>query len=296
MEEELSSHCRLQHQNVIDVVGYVYFQEQIGFVEVFYPFGNLKNLLLDEKIVIAPLLQLQICTEMAKGVAFLHEIFDEKIIAHGNLKPENILINDSLQAKVGGMENTIFRSYNSILTFLDSKTPEEQIYVPPEFLKKSFVKSDWKKFDSYSVGMIMHMVLTRQKPCLSSTVAKCLETLKDGRHLDIHPITQEKYELNQKHRHDDAQTILFLENQMKTCWEEDSYTRPLVSDLKRHLQERLDKYDKSVLTLHAEDALKNVSKKKVPSSQSSKISLQQLLQKKGKCLKPCKIASIFLYC
>ena len=279
---EIDALYELRHKNLVEIIGHVHFYEHFGLVSRYYELGNLKRILLNDDIDIAPLLQLQICSEMAEGVAFLHESLSDKKLAHGNLRPENVLVAlNSLQIKVGGFEESFLSSFKSFISTLDSKCPEEKIYVPSEFLKNG--PKDIRKFDSYSLGMIMHMILTRQMPCGPNEALKCLENLKKGQRLDINRITQIKSKLKQKRRYDDAFNIQFLEDHMKMCWEEDAYTRPLVKALSLTLQERLHKYNLSVLKSHAEDALSNLTKKALSTdpSRTTTISMDLILSKPG---------------
>jgi len=72
------------------------------------PGGCLGDLLLskineDQFLVpkISSLLRLRFCSDISRGVAYLHQAFFERRIVHGDLKPSNILLSSDLKCKVG---------------------------------------------------------------------------------------------------------------------------------------------------------------------------------------------------
>ncbi|CAK8681975.1 unnamed protein product [Clavelina lepadiformis] len=77
----------------------------------YFPAGNLKVILLDEDIVLGPLLRARFGAEIANGLAFIHNLFDDKRLLHGDIKPENILLTEDLHCKIGDFGTAQLSNY-----------------------------------------------------------------------------------------------------------------------------------------------------------------------------------------
>ncbi|CUA68736.1 Leucine-rich repeat receptor-like protein kinase PXC2 [Rhizoctonia solani] len=78
------SKCR--HPNVHEFLGFVVFYDRIGMVSTWESNGNIRNYLQCEDLSVTD--RLRLCTEISKGVSYLHQAG----IVHGDIKGNNVLI------------------------------------------------------------------------------------------------------------------------------------------------------------------------------------------------------------
>ncbi|GMH10843.1 hypothetical protein Nepgr_012684 [Nepenthes gracilis] len=101
----------------------------------------------------------------AKGLAYLHEDCDVKII-HCDIKPENVLLDDHFQAKVSdfGLAKLMNREQSQVFTTLRGTRG----YLAPEWITNYAIS---EKSDVYSYGMVLLEIIGGRKnydPMLSS--------------------------------------------------------------------------------------------------------------------------------
>ncbi|EEC79423.1 hypothetical protein OsI_20395 [Oryza sativa Indica Group] len=152
--KQLRSEIRLlsgvRHRNLVRIIGYCYEQgfcctpDEIMLVNEFVSNGTLKQKLTDwEK-------RLEIALGSAKGLVYLHE-HAHGVIIHRDVKPENILLDEDLNAKVAdfGLSKLVASTENAPPTELIMGT---NAYMEPEY-KRTGRLSD--KIDVYSFGIVM---------------------------------------------------------------------------------------------------------------------------------------------
>uniref|UniRef100_A0A7N2R9B7 non-specific serine/threonine protein kinase n=2 Tax=Quercus lobata TaxID=97700 RepID=A0A7N2R9B7_QUELO len=98
----------------------------------------------------------KIILDIAKGLAYLHEDCNKKI-AHLDVKPENILLDENFNAKVAdfGLSKLIDRDQSQVVTIMRG-TPG---YLAPEWLSSIITK----KVDVYSFGVVLLEILCRRR-------------------------------------------------------------------------------------------------------------------------------------
>ncbi|XP_022775885.1 G-type lectin S-receptor-like serine/threonine-protein kinase SD2-5 [Durio zibethinus] len=98
----------------------------------------------------------KIILDIAKGLAYLHEDCNQKII-HLDIKPQNILLDENFNAKVSdfGLSKLIGRDQSQVITTMRG-TPG---YMAPEWLS-SFIT---EKADVYSFGIVVLEILCGRK-------------------------------------------------------------------------------------------------------------------------------------
>lgn len=98
----------------------------------------------------------KIILDIAKGLAYLHE--DCKMrIAHLDIKPQNILLDDNFDAKLSdfGMARLIDRNQNQVIT----QVRGTRGYMAPEWLTKKITE----KVDVYSFGVVILEIICGRK-------------------------------------------------------------------------------------------------------------------------------------
>ncbi|KAL8506027.1 hypothetical protein ACS0TY_017037 [Phlomoides rotata] len=114
----------------------------------------------------------KIILDIAKGLAYLHEECLQKII-HLDIKPQNILLDEHFNAKLGdfGLSKLIDRNQSKVVTTMRG-TPG---YLAPEWLKSAITE----KVDVYSFGVVILEIVCGRKIFEQTLV-------EEERHLQTH--------------------------------------------------------------------------------------------------------------
>ncbi|KAM7279896.1 hypothetical protein ACFE04_007030 [Oxalis oulophora] len=157
-QQEVHVLGRLQHPHLVTLLGAC--PDAWSLVYEYLPNGSLKDHLF-RKNNFSPLpwqIRVRMILEISSAVCFLHSSKPEKVI-HGNLKPENILLDAELHCKICDFgicrlitENTLGRPY-----FCQSTGP----YTDPEFNRIGVMTP---KSDIYSFGVIILQLVTGRPP------------------------------------------------------------------------------------------------------------------------------------
>ncbi|KAF4377282.1 hypothetical protein F8388_012383 [Cannabis sativa] len=102
-------------------------------------------------------IRFNIAVGTAKGLAYLHEDCDSKII-HCDIKPENVLLDDNYQAKVSdfGLAKLMTREQSHVFTTLRGTRG----YLAPEWITNYAIS---EKSDVYSYGMLLLEIIGGRK-------------------------------------------------------------------------------------------------------------------------------------
>ncbi|XP_027163014.1 G-type lectin S-receptor-like serine/threonine-protein kinase SD2-5 [Coffea eugenioides] len=105
----------------------------------------------------------KIISDIAKGLAYLHEDCSQRII-HFDIKPQNILLDENFNAKVAdfGLSKLIEKDQSRVVTRMRG-TPG---YLAPEWLSSTVTE----KVDVYSFGIVMLEILCGRKNFDSSKI------------------------------------------------------------------------------------------------------------------------------
>lgn len=104
--------------------------------------------------------RVEIALGAARGLAYLHGGCDHKII-HCDVKPENILLNEQLQAKISdfGMSKLLSPEQSAFFTNMRGTRG----YLAPEWLTNSSISD---RTDVYSFGMVLLEIVRGRKNCV----------------------------------------------------------------------------------------------------------------------------------
>ncbi|GKA18942.1 protein kinase, ATP binding site-containing protein [Tanacetum coccineum] len=145
----------LYHENIIP-----FYSEDVYIKNAII--GTLNNYLQEEKRCNFTWAQrLKACLGVAKGLSYLHSgVGDHGRVIHGSVRSHSILLNENLEAKIGGL-------YGSVLLRVNQPLPE--IYRPRKLNSLSscstdpvYLESDILNIESdiYSYGILMFEILT----------------------------------------------------------------------------------------------------------------------------------------
>ncbi|XP_043702090.1 calcium/calmodulin-regulated receptor-like kinase 2 [Telopea speciosissima] len=148
---------RLHHRNLVNLVGYCVDKGQHMLLYEFMSNGSLENLLYSEgEQVLSWDERLQIALDISHGIEYLHDGAVPPVI-HRDLKSANILLDQSMRAKVadfGLSKEEAFDGRNSGLKGTYG-------YIDPEYISSNKFT---KKSDLYSLGIILFELITAIHP------------------------------------------------------------------------------------------------------------------------------------
>ena len=171
VEDEMTLLQNAQHPNICPLFGWTKWRNHMALIMKYELGGNLKQLIQNRKINLFPFLLLRMANELASAIAFIHNLFFDQRIVHGDVKPENVLLTSDvhcLLADFGCSEISIHTgmttpTVNSATCQRKNKAFTE-IYAAPERLKDPSVPLR-KSQDTYSFGMLLYVLLTQKAIC-----------------------------------------------------------------------------------------------------------------------------------
>ena len=162
-----------KHDNIIRIMGKVEWGNYYGIILELLLWGNLEDLLnAGEKIEnelrpipISMKLRCRFFFELANALQHLH-CFSEGPYKHGDVKPENVLLNHILKIKLADFGSAEGPS----ITTSHKNTQHTPLYTAPEFFNERH-KPKTTEMDVYSYGVSGHEILTRKKVFSGNAVA-----------------------------------------------------------------------------------------------------------------------------
>ncbi|KAG6556796.1 hypothetical protein Mapa_001742 [Marchantia paleacea] len=160
---------RVHHKYLVSLVGYCEDSNQQILIYVYMPNGSLGDHLHHKKPGKKPLSwrkRLEIALNAAQGLDYLHTFCSPPII-HRDVKPNNILLDENLNAKVAdfGMSKSEFEGSQ---TGISTAVKGTLGYLDPEY--SSGRQRLNQKSDVYSFGVVLLELITGKKPTSSQPV------------------------------------------------------------------------------------------------------------------------------
>uniref|UniRef100_A0A0E0B985 Receptor-like serine/threonine-protein kinase n=1 Tax=Oryza glumipatula TaxID=40148 RepID=A0A0E0B985_9ORYZ len=173
---EVDSIGMIQHINLVKLIGLCCEGDKKLLVYEYMPNGSLDvQLFKDNDKLLDWNLRYQIAIGVARGLAYLHDSCRDCII-HCDIKPENILLNESFVPKIAdfGMAKILGREFSHALTTMRGTIG----YLAPEWISGTVVTA---KVDVYSYGMVLFEILSGRRNSSQ-------EYFKDGDHSAYFPM------------------------------------------------------------------------------------------------------------
>ncbi|KAM1507520.1 hypothetical protein TB2_016588 [Malus domestica] len=203
-QSEVDIISRVHHKHLVSLVGYCTTGVDRLLVYEFVPNNTLEFHLHGEgQPVLEWEIRLRIATGSAKGLAYLHEDCNPKII-HRDIKASNILLDHNFEAKVSdfGLAKS-FSDTNTHMTHFSTRVVGTFGYLAPEYASSGKVTD---KSDVYSYGVVLLELITGRRPISTSESIRnkglvqwarplLTQALEDG---DFDALTDPRLEKNYK--------------------------------------------------------------------------------------------------
>ncbi|GLT45901.1 hypothetical protein SLA2020_197000 [Shorea laevis] len=161
---EVGTIGRTYHINLVRLYGFCYDQEISALVYEFMENGSLDKYLFGERDTIGWEKLHEIAIGTAKGIAYLHEECQQRII-HYDIKPANILLDANFFPKVAdfGLAKLCNKDLSHVSNTGYRGTPG---YSAPECFMKNLPTT--YKCDVYSFGMVLFEIVGRRRNTIMS--------------------------------------------------------------------------------------------------------------------------------
>ncbi|XP_018452299.1 leucine-rich repeat receptor protein kinase HPCA1-like isoform X2 [Raphanus sativus] len=157
---EIELLSRVHHKNVVKLLGFCFDRNEQMLVYEYIPNGSLTDSLTGKNgIRLDWTRRLRIALGSSKGLAYLHELADPPII-HRDIKSNNILLDESLNAKVAdfGLSKLVGDPEKNHVT---TQVKGTMGYLDPEYYMTNQLT---EKSDVYGFGVVMLELLTGKSP------------------------------------------------------------------------------------------------------------------------------------
>ncbi|XP_059635171.1 calmodulin-binding receptor-like cytoplasmic kinase 3 [Cornus florida] len=153
--------AKIDHRNLVKLLGYVDKGNERLIITEYVPNGTLREHLdgLQGKILDFNQ-RLEISIDVAHGLTYLH-LYAEKQIIHRDVKSSNILLTESMRAKVADFGFARLGSVDSEKTHISTKVKGTVGYLDPEYMRTYQLTP---KSDVYSFGILLIEILTGRRP------------------------------------------------------------------------------------------------------------------------------------
>uniref|UniRef100_A0A453DPT5 non-specific serine/threonine protein kinase n=1 Tax=Aegilops tauschii subsp. strangulata TaxID=200361 RepID=A0A453DPT5_AEGTS len=227
----------IHHINLVRLFGFCAEKSHKLLVYEYMPKGSLDKWIYCRHDNTAPPLEwkvrCKIITNIAKGLAYLHEECMQRI-AHLDVKPQNILIDDDFNAKISdfGLCKLIDRDMSQVVTRMRG-TPG---YLAPEWLTSHITE----KADVYSFGVVVMEIVSGRKnldTCRSEESIHLItlleEKVKNGHLVDL-------IDKNSNDMQAHEQDVIQMMKLAMWCLQIDCKRRPKMSEVVKVLEGTMD--------------------------------------------------------
>ncbi|XP_075502070.1 calmodulin-binding receptor-like cytoplasmic kinase 3 [Primulina tabacum] len=158
---EIELLAKIDHRNLVKLLGYVEKGNERLIITEYVPNGTLREHLdgLKGGKILDFNQRLEILIDVAHGLTYLH-LYSEKQIIHRDVKSSNILLTESVRAKVADFGFAKLGE-DSDKSHVSTKVKGTVGYLDPEYMRTNQLTT---KSDVYSFGILLLEILTGRRP------------------------------------------------------------------------------------------------------------------------------------
>ncbi|CAN6171619.1 unnamed protein product [Urochloa humidicola] len=156
---EVKVMTQLRHRNIVKLVGWCDSKERLLLVYELMAQGSLDKHLYDPEKILTWQQRFKIVLDLGSGLLYLHRDC-EKCIVHGDIKPANVMLDASHNAKLGdfGLARLVEHGGEPQTTQVVAGTPG---YIDPEFINNRWPRTE---MDVYSFGVVLLEIACGKRP------------------------------------------------------------------------------------------------------------------------------------
>ncbi|KAM3012867.1 hypothetical protein FF2_025803 [Malus domestica] len=167
--------AKIDHRNLVKLLGYVDEGNERLIITEYVPNGTLREHLDRKHGKILKFNQrLEIAIDVAHALTYLHT-YAEKQIIHRDVKSSNILLTESMKAKVADFGIARLGPVETDETHISTEVKGTVGYIDPEYMKTYQLTP---KSDVYSFGILLIEIFTGRRPVESKRPAEERVTLR----------------------------------------------------------------------------------------------------------------------
>ncbi|XP_048227797.1 calmodulin-binding receptor-like cytoplasmic kinase 3 isoform X2 [Ricinus communis] len=153
--------AKIDHRNLVKLLGFVDKGNERLIITEYVPNGTLREHLDGQRGKILDFNQrLEIAIDVAHALTYLHT-YSEKQIIHRDVKSSNILLTESMRAKVADFGFAKLGPVDADQTHISTKVKGTVGYLDPEYMRTYQLTP---KSDVYSFGILLLETLTGRRP------------------------------------------------------------------------------------------------------------------------------------
>ncbi|CAN1215689.1 Calmodulin-binding receptor-like cytoplasmic kinase 3, partial [Linum perenne] len=151
--------AKIDHRNLVKLLGYVDTGDERLLITEYVSNGTLREHLGQRGKILDFNQRLEIAIDVAHALTYLH--LYEKQIIHRDVKSSNILLTESMRAKVADFGFARLGSVDSEQTHISTKVKGTVGYLDPEYMRTYQLTP---MSDVYSFGILLLEILTGRRP------------------------------------------------------------------------------------------------------------------------------------
>ena len=99
-QREVNFLCRMNHPNIVAIIGITELPDRVGIVMEYINGGNLGDVIEKNGPEMTCIARLKIAIQITSGLSYMHGYEKDQSICHGDLKPNNILLTTRFDVKL----------------------------------------------------------------------------------------------------------------------------------------------------------------------------------------------------
>ena len=237
-EREARIQACLRHDNIVRIVGITFETNRFGMIMEYISCGDLESFLHIKKHISIPFkIRTSFFKELADGLDYLHYHDPKRSFIHGDLKPQNILLTDTLKIKIADFGSTTIAVVTGSTSISDGNTQHTPLYTAPEFLQNTATMKQ-TSMDVYSYGLIGYEILTRQMAYSGARIpfdVVLYMIILKGQKPDTKIL--DNIEGSLERNSEDLKMFSKLRQIVEQCWKFEASERPPINQVKKTLNQ-----------------------------------------------------------